>query len=409
MKETNRKIRVLQDLLDNAEDTENVEEVERLKEELDFIKVRNIIILRISYFNGDDDDDDEDDSDSSASYKAIYPFLRNSKRIPELKDVAIYADKFDVKALESLTNVSCETVKWGKRIWWDNLPKDKLVLIVHDQTSTRSTEWVFHDRLFATHDYRKKITFNTVLQAQLRSAHYMQNYGGFQPIRIYGHLKTFQLCVGQISVVDYLTNEWVVKKVPKSEPPRYRLKNTINCNERLPESLGGELPEKDGYPLELAQRMLLIMGCTNNGGTKMSQRVKGQSKRVPVTNAKFYPCEPENVREVVQQIGLDDDERISPYLLKPNGQRHVFSVANLFRPAHWDEMAGKWRGTLRGNHIFEYEDLENCVAGIRIGKESCRLTVCYNDGQVGLCLRVATGELREVSDLNAYKSMYCIE
>jgi hypothetical protein len=173
--------------------------------------------------------------------------------------------------------------------------------------------------------------------------------------------------------------------------------------------LGGELPEKDGYPLELAQRMLLIMGCTNNGGTKMSQRVKGQSKRVPVTNAKFYPCEPENVREVVQQIGLDDDERISPYLLKPNGQRHVFSVANLFRPAHWDEMAGKWRGTLRGNHIFEYEDLENCVAGIRIGKESCRLTVCYNDGQVGLCLRVATGELREVSDLNAYKSMYCIE
>jgi hypothetical protein len=237
----------------------------------------------------------------------------------------------------------------------------------------------------------------------------MQNYGGFQPIRIYGHLKTFQLCVGQISVVDYLTNEWVVKKVPKSEPPRYRLKNTINCNERLPESLGGELPEKDGYPLELAQRMLLIMGCTNNGGTKMSQRVKGQSKRVPVTNAKFYPCEPENVREVVQQIGLDDDERISPYLLKPNGQRHVFSVANLFRPAHWDEMAGKWRGTLRGNHIFEYEDLENCVAGIRIGKESCRLTVCYNDGQVGLCLRVATGELREVSDLNAYKSMYCIE
>lgn len=409
MKEANRKIRVLQDLLDDAEDMDNADEVERLKEEIKCINVRNIIILRISYFNGDDDDDDDEENESSSSYKAIYPFLRYSKRIPELKDVAIYADKFDVKSLESLTNVSCETVKWGKRIWWDNLPKDKLVLIVHDQTSTRSTEWVFHDRLFATHDYRKKITFNTVLQAQLRPAHYIQNYSGFQPIRIYGHLKTFQLCIGQISVGDYLTNEWVAKKIPKSDPPRYRLKHTFNAMERLPISLGGELPVKEGYPQELAQRMLLIMGCTNNGGTKMSQRVKGNSKRVPDMRSKFYPCEnPENrevIEALVREIIDDEDEE-----LYPNGKfHHEFSTRNLFRKEHKDPETGLWMGTFRGNHVFEYKDLENSPAGIRIGEERCRLTVCYKDGQVGLCLRVATGDLKEVSDLAAYKSMYCVK
>lgn len=411
MKEANRKLRILQNLLDEAEDSENMEEVERLNEEIDFIKVRNIIILRISYFNGDDDDDEEEGEEESESYshKAIYPFLRNSKRIPELKDVAIYADKFDVKTLESLTNVNCLTVPWGKRVWWRDLPKDKLVLIVHDQTSTRSTEWVFHDRIFATHDYRKRITFNTVLQAQLRSAHYMQNYGGFQPIRIYGHLKTFQLCVGAISVHDYLTSEWVVRKIPKSDPPRYRLKHTYNSMERLPINLGGELPEKEGYTLERAQRMLALMGCTNNGGTKMSQRVKGHTKVVPVINSKFYPCEPESKVAVVQQIMEDDDEDIAPYLLKEDGNVHRFSTTNLFRPAHFDEDSGRWRGTLRGNHVFEYEDLSKCVAGIRIGEESCRLTVCYKDGQVGLCLRVATGSTQEVNDLAAYKSMYCVK
>lgn len=403
MKEANRKLRVLQDLLDDAEDNTNLEEVERLREEINFIKVRNIIILRISYFNGDDDDEDEDEDSESSSHKAIYPFLRNSKRIPELKDVAIYADKFDVKSLESLTNVNCLTVPWGKRVWWDNLPKDKLVLIVHDQTSTRSTEWVFHDRLFATHDYRKRITFNTVLQAQLRSAHYMQNYGGFQPIHIYGHLKTFKLCVGDITARDYLTSEWLVRKIPKSDPPRYRLKHEFNAMERLPISLGGEIPEKDGYPLELAQRMLTIMGCTNNGGTKMSQRIKGDSKCVPVIRSKFYPCEPENKVQIVREIMEDKDEYIAPFK-----EGHRFTTTNLFRPVHFDETVERWRGTLRGNHVFEYEELARCVAGIRIGEESCRLTVCYKDGQVGLCLRVATGETKEVSDLAAYKSMYCI-
>ena len=52
-------IRLLATELEDAEDAEVVDEelVNSLKSRLNSIKVRNIIILRISYKNGDDDDD----------------------------------------------------------------------------------------------------------------------------------------------------------------------------------------------------------------------------------------------------------------------------------------------------------------------------------------------------------------
>ena len=408
LKETNKVIRLLATELEDAEDAEVVDEelVNSLKSRLNSIKVRNIIILRISYKNGDDDDDDDSDagSDDSGSYKAIYPFLKYSRHIDELKDVAIFADKHDVKDLASLENVDCSTIKWGKRVFWRDLCKDKVVLVVHDQTSTRSTEWVFHDRLFATHDYRKRITFNTVAQAQLRPAHYSQNYGSFQRIRIYGHLKTFQLCAGQITASDYLMNEWIVRKIPKSHPPSYRLKNILNPKQLLPERLGGDLPLDIGYPHEVAQRMLIILGCTNNGDTKMSQRVRGQCKVTPVIRSKFYPVEnPLQVKLVTDRISADTDPNIFRYV---NG--HKFNHKNLFRPDLKDS-DGNWKGTLRGNRVFEYDTIKNEVWGLRLGKEGVRLTVCYDRGQLGLCLRVATEEYRQVNDLEAYKSMYCLD
>ena len=410
LKETNKVIRRLQTQLDDAEEADVVDEelIQSLQSKISSIKVRNIIILRISYKNGDDDDDDDSDAecDDSASYKAIYPFLKYSRHIDELKDVAIFADKHDVDDLASVENVDCKIIKWGKKVFWDNMPKDKIVLVVHDQTSTRSTEWVFHDRLFATHDYRKRITFNTVAQAQLRPAHYSQNYGSFQRIRIYGHLKTFQLCAGHISASAYLLNEWIVRKVPKSNPPRYRLKHILNGKQCLPESLGGDLPLETGYPHEVAQRMLIMLGCTNNGETKMSQRVRGQCKITPVIRSKFYPVENtalQHVKHLTESITEENDPAIARYV---NG--HKFNYNNLFRPELKD-IDGKWRGTFRGSKVCEHDSIKNEVWGLRLGKEGVRLTVCYDHGQLGLCLRVATEEVRQVNDLETYKSMYCLD
>ena len=67
---------------------------------------------------------------------------------------------------------------------------------------------------------------------------------------------------------------------------------------------------------------------------------------------------------------------------------------------------GMWMGYHREYNVYTYEQLYNERWGIRLGKENQRLTVCYKDGEVGIIVRVATGELIEIDSLEAYKSMY---
>ena len=406
MKATNRRRRRMQDALDDAEDAGDLVRVETIKAEMAQLPVRNIISLRLSYFLNDDDDDESEDDASVASSnkacKAIYAFLKCSQYVDELKDVEIRADKPDVKELDVLPNVTTEVVQWSKKCYWDGIPTNKVVIFVNDQTSTRSTEWVCHDRIFATHDYRKRLTFNTVAQAQLRPAHYKQNYGGFQPIRIYGDLKTFRFAVGQISAVEYLNSEWYVRKIPKSDPPMFRIKNDVDAKRPMPaikvDGITYEgLPNKAGYSAEIVQRMLVQLGGTNNGSSKMSQRVRGNSKLVPVIKAQFYPCDPAQKYKTLDII--NEDPEFEDLL---NG--HTFTGAGLF--AHQDPETQLYKGYLRGRKVLEYDQMENELWGIRIGQEHARLTECYRNGELGLCLRVATGERREVNDLSVYKSMY---
>ena len=403
MKATNRRRRRMQDALDDAEEAGDLARVEAIKAEMAQLPVRNIIALRLPYFLNDDDDDEcEDDASSNKACKAIYTFLKYSQYVDELRDVEIRADKPDVKELYVLPNVTTEVVQWGKKCYWNGIPTDNIVLVVNDQTSTRSTEWVCHDRIFATHDYRKRVTFNTVAQAQLRPAHYKQNYGGFQPIRIYGDVKTFRFAVGQISAVEYLNSEWRIMPIKKSDPPMFRIQNGVDDNRPMPaikvDGITYEgLPNKAGYSAEIAQRMLVQLGGTNNGSPKVSQRVRGTGKMVPVIKPKFYPCEPAEKLAVLNSI-IEDPE------FKGLLKGHTFTVAGLF--AHQDPDTQLYKGFLRDRKVLEYDKIKNELWGIRIDKEHVRLTECYKYGKLGLCLRVATGELREVNDLESYKSMY---
>ena len=418
---TNRKRRRLQDELEDAEDAGNISRVEALKSELRRIPVRNIIALRLSYCLNDDDDEEYDeeccdnssiasldskDSNGVRSSKAIYSFLKCSQFVPELSDVTIIADKPDVIELMTIPNVKTEVVQWSKPAYWDTITKDQIVIIVNDQTSTRSTEWVCHNRMFAAHDYRKRLTFNTVAQAQLRPAHYEQNYGGFQPIRIYGDLKTFQFAVGQINAAEYLHSEWIIRKVPKSDPPRYRIKNVIDGKKHMPVvniDVGGTsltfsgIPEPSGFNSEVAQKILVQLGGTNNGCSKMSQRVRGNSKRIPKIMARFYECEPEQKHMVLDHIQSD------PELAALIGG-HAFNARSYFNNQEMD--SGRYMGYLRGRKVLCYNELKDELWGIRVGFEEVRLTECYHEGRLGLCLRVATGLTTEVNDLEAYKSMY---
>ena len=423
----NRKRRNLQSQIEDAEDDGDQVLAERLRAELKQLSVRNIISLRLSYFLNDDDDDendtDENDTDEketddvssvtsngSSKGKAIYTFLKNSQFIAELNpdNVLIIADKPDQKELVSLPNVKTEMVQWGKRAYWDGITTEKIVIIVNDQTSTRSTEWVCHDRMFTTHDYRKRLTFNTVAQAQLRVAHYEQNYGGFQSIRVYGDVKTFQFAVGQISAAEYLNTEWITRKIPKSNPPRYRIKSfttkklmpaiRVEHNGKVATYEG--VPDPNGYSLELSQKILIQLGGTNNGHSKMSQRVRGNSKRVPKIKAKFYPCEPTQTGSVLETLYRDPD--VADRL---NG--HTFNAGGYFKyPILNERGETDYMGFLRVRKVLNYADIAHNLWGIRMGHEQARLTECYKDGVLGLCLRVATGEFEETSDLEAYKSMY---
>ena len=384
--------------------------------ELNSIVVKNIIVLRLTYSHGDDNDCDSssdysesDDSESSESIrkKAIYDFIRCSKNMPELQDVAIYLDKqTDTKLKKLNTNITCQNIEWGNPEFWHKIvPRDKVVIIVHDQTSTRSTEWVFHDRIFATHDYRKRIIFNTVAQAQLRSAHYAQRYKGFQPIRIYGHLKTFQLCAGTITSVDYMTNDWNIRKIPRSNPPRYRLKN-INADTLLPQELGGELPNEDGYPHQEAEKMLLVLGCTHNGGSKMSQRVRGKCKKVHVVANEFYPVEDPLNPSVVKSV-IENIKKVSEFKDTLSGRN--FKCNDYFSEKKKEiidgEWTGKWLGFLRGFRLLEYDTLTTEIWGMNF-TNNVRLFECYNNGIIGLCLKVCTPNLESIEDLETWKSMY---
>ena len=349
----NRKRRELQNDIEDAEDIGDNETAVTLRKQIEQLTVRNIIHLRITYSLGDDDDDEDggnEEKHKREREKAIYAFLRKSQYVDELKHIMIIADKPSVKELQALPNIITTNIEWSKPLFWNEQRDDKLIIIVNDQTSTRSTEWACHHRIYATHDYRKKITFNTSLQADGRSFHYEQKYGGFQPIRIFGDIKTFQFATKQITSAEYL----------------------------------------------------------NNSKTKMSQRVKGTSKQIPVIYAKFYPCEPGSQRSVLENI-KNDCELVDGIIREPGRypisnyvKDHTFKCSeDLF--SHKDEVSGRYQGNIRGYKVLQFEEIRTALWGI---KDQIRLTVCYNGDDVGLCLRFATGKEEEDENLETVNSMY---
>lgn len=417
----------------------DVERVKMIREEATSrFKRRNIISLRLSYLLNDDDDEDcaRGDEDRCEKTSAFYAFLKSSQFVEELKDVHIIADKPDMKELMSLTNVTPQTIQWSKKAYFDGLPTEKIVLLVNLQTSTRSTEWACHDRVFAAHDYRKRRTFNTLAQAQLRPAHYCQNYGNaFQPIRIYGDVKTIQLSVGLITSAEYLEDAWVICKVSGSNPARYRIKHSDDTKTfkiSMPPvniMVAGEMvtyegiPDPNGYAGDIAHKIIVKLGGTAKGNSKLSQRIKGKCAQERINICIFYPCEPRDLRETVAAIHGDQTTMFEGIIEcdDANGDRireegifpvsrfvgeHRFNIASVFVentrmrcPITGESM---YSSRVRGvSKILKFEQLQKEHHG-----ESIRLTACYKDGQLGVGLRFPSGKKRDIDDMTSYKSMY---
>jgi len=93
---------------------------------------------------------------------------------------------------------------WGNTVnrSWENFVNDcKKVILIINQTSTRSTEWGFHKYIQFYHDYRPAtVALTTMIQAFGRVFHYDPN--GF-PIKLFCNVKAIQVASNQLSEAEY--------------------------------------------------------------------------------------------------------------------------------------------------------------------------------------------------------------
>jgi hypothetical protein len=381
---------------------------------------RNIVVLRLSYNLGTGTRDERKEN------KAIYQFLENRDKFTDLEDFIVIADKGD--KFGGATRVLKEDIKWSDDMYWESKATGRPILIVIDQTSSRSTEWRCHNRIFATHDYRDKVSFSVISQAQERVNHYKQRYGGrFQPIRVYGHRKSWELSAEKITYHDYLRDEWSKKrailyqirntttnalhprfnthvtraaaieilrrlgdgwkkhKVPAENIDVYYIKNTIT---------GAIHPaHPDSMTEAAADDILHSLGCGFT--TDLSQRVKGRCRTIPVIDClPFIPCTKETFRTIPDLMGFRDN----PFVRSDN-----------IMGAHPDRYprAGGQIGYLRSWAVFDYEEIkENKGWGFSLNNLAPRATICYKDGVLGVAVRKHTGVTRTVDTMTAFQSMY---
>jgi len=203
--------------------TQGREIMSSLRESIATNPERNIIVLRLPYSNSDGTKKIRKEN------KAIYQFIKGISRCPELEGVLITVDKSeeDLKDMDPVSEgVRLEKIGWSDKVYWDRMATGVPMIFVIDQTASRSTEFVCHKRIDSYHCFRNTIVFTTASQADERVNHYEQTYGGFQPIRIYAHKKTFELSAGRIDYAEYVTKQWTKQRGPARD--QYRIVNTAD-------------------------------------------------------------------------------------------------------------------------------------------------------------------------------------
>ena len=347
--------------------------VEEMRTSMMTDRRRNMLILRLSY---------SEESGSRAekkANKAIYQFLQNIDAFPELAEFSIYVDK-DEK-IDAPRRVKSEKIQWSDGGWWADKTSDHPFLLVCDQTSSRSTEWACHNRVYATHDYRNRLTFSVVSQAQERTNHYAAKYGGFQPIKIYGHVKTFQLSAGEIDYDAYLTHEWKKRKVDRrtaGDQDLYEIKKVSDntLHPLYPQSMS---------EIE-ASRVLQELGCSAD--ITLSERVRGKIGPVPIVESTFVPCTKETfaAEQAAGKFG--------------RGWENTFIAAEKL-----GLVDGKYQAKIRGTiAIRTYNEVVREIWAVSNAHKHHQL-VCYKDDELGICVRKIVGH-ETMNRLTAYKSMY---
>ena len=335
---------------------------------------RNILILRLTYSLGGNKKDN----------KAIHVFLKNLSQYKELSDFFVIVDKPD-KVIKSSQPILKQDIEWSSKNYWDFMTKDRPILIVHDQTATRSTEWSCHDRLFATHDYRDSVTFVTVSQAQERVNHYEQKYGGFQPIRVYGHKKTFQLSAGQIDYKEYMRNPWTKHKVYKTDAYIIRKHES----KMIHPVYKGQYSEEDANGI--------LQSLHSYVEVTLSNRLEGTIEDEYVVGCVFIPCNKDDdinglVQKEFKRLKFDPKRTFDNSLFINSEKKGIVS--------------GLYQGNFRTWKVFDYKEvLKEKNAGLN-DDTPIRSIVCYNEGVLGLGFRFLTGEIIKKNTIKSHLSVF---
>ena len=280
-----------------------------------------------------------------------------------------------------------QRIQWSNEQYWNLLGKERPILMVIDQTSSRSTEWKCHHRVFATHDFRKELRYSTVSQAQERTNHYEPTYGGFQRIHIYGSIKTHLLSAGKISYEKYLTHDWKKKKINSQKTEeRYRVISDTKVLHR-------ECPEEGLTDLE-SDRLLQKLGCF--GEMCLSSRIMGGIREIPVYKGVW--------KQVTQSTW---SEFWAGYNSTGRKARNPFDAAASIKAP-----GCPWLGQHRGwkhlccirDELYEVLPDENRKLDLSWGGGD-RIKVCYHNGDLGVFIVNKVG-MRTENTLTAYKSMY---
>jgi len=347
---------------------------------------RNIIVLRLSYslLGGKKEDIKKN--------KAIYQFLSHIHSFPELSDCLIVVDKDDSTNIKN-KRITVEKIPWSDRKWWRRQTSDIPIIVVIDQTCSRSTEWACHDRIFATHDFRNVVQYRTISQAQERVNHYEQKYGGFQPIHVYGHTRSFRLSAREIDYATFLKDDWKKKKIDARSSPEemYRVLGT-STNKRH------ESCPEVGLTEIKADRLLQELGCYAD--ISLSSRITGSVRTIRTYAGEWIAATKDTWNTIwpTYRDHLGAGETI----------RNPFIAAELHCLPD-----GTWKGQHRGWKILDYieDTLYERISDTEYKKLDLgstggnRIKVCYKNGELGVCIVRYTGT-RVIDTLHTFKSMY---
>ena len=343
---------------------------------------RNMIVLRLSYSLGGGLKKD------IKKNKAIYQFLSNVGAFPELEDFLVVVDKSDSSGIKN-RRVSAEKIQWSDPAYWRRQASGVPIILVIDQTCSRSTEWACHARIYATHDFRNIVQYSTVSQAQERVNHYEQKYGGFQPILVYGHRRTFMLSAGLIDYATFLKDDWKKKKIDVRTSPeeRYRVLSSAT-NTRHPSCPEEGMKEAD------VDHLLQELGCYAD--ISLSARIAGSVRQVRTYTGTWAAV----TKETWDTFRVDQEELVTR-------ARNPFDAAERRRLPD-----GTWMGQHRGWKLLEcvendlYHRVDGELKKLDLGSTGGnRIKICYKGGELGVFIARCTGT-RTMDTLRAFNSMY---